>query len=126
MAEYERNVVVDYDQIIFSGHAIRQMFNREITKNDVVESINNGRIISEQRDKKMKCVICKQGQTNNGFTTVTLERGRTTVVIKEVPAEVCENCGEYYLSDVVTEKVQNLAEQAFQHGVEIEVLKYAA
>ena len=74
----------------------------------------------------MKCVICKQGRTNNGFTTVTLERGRSTVVIKEVPAEICENCGEYYLSDVVTEKVQNLAEQAFQHGVEIEVLKYAA
>ena len=74
----------------------------------------------------MKCVICKQGQTNSGFTTVTLERGRTTVVIKEVPAEICENCGEYYLSDVVTVKVHNLAEQAFQHGVEIEVLKYAA
>ena len=74
----------------------------------------------------MKCAICKQGETKEGFTTVTLERGRTTVVIKEVPAEVCENCGEYYLSEEVTEKVQNLAEQAFRHGVEIEVLKYAA
>jgi len=74
----------------------------------------------------MKCVICKQGRTNNGLTTVALERGRTTVVIKEVPAEICENCGEYYLSEDVTEKVQNLAEQAFRHGVEIEVLRYAA
>ena len=74
----------------------------------------------------MKCVICKQGRTNMGFSTVALERGHTTVIIKDVPAEVCENCGEYYLSEVVTEKVQNLAEQAFQHGVEIEVLRYAA
>ena len=74
----------------------------------------------------MKCVICKQGRTNKGTATVTLERGNTTVVIKEVPAEICENCGEYYLSDVVTEKVQNLAAQAVQHGAEIEVLKYAA
>ena len=74
----------------------------------------------------MKCVICKQGQTNKGLTTVTLERGCTTVVIKDVPSELCENCGEYYLSEDVTEKVQNLAEQAFQHGVEIEVLRYAA
>lgn len=74
----------------------------------------------------MKCVICKQGQTHKGFTTVTLERGRTTVVIKEVPADVCEDCGEYYLSEEVTEKVQNLAEQAFKNGVEIEVLRYAA
>ena len=74
----------------------------------------------------MKCVICKQGQTDKGFTTVTLERGHTKVVIKDVPAEVCENCGEYYLSEDVTGKVQNLAEQAFKNGVEIEVLRYAA
>lgn len=74
----------------------------------------------------MKCVICKQGQTHNGKTTVTLEREKTTVVIKEVPAEVCENCGEYYLSEETTEKVQALAEQAVKLGVEIEVLRYAA
>ena len=74
----------------------------------------------------MKCVICKQGQTDKGFTTVILERGHTTVVIKEVPADVCENCGEYYLSEEVTERVQNLAEQAFKNGVDIEVLRYAA
>ena len=74
----------------------------------------------------MKCVICKQGLTHDGMTTVTLERGYTTVVIKDVPAEICENCGEYYLSEEVTEKVQNLAEQAVQHGAEIEVLRYAA
>ena len=74
----------------------------------------------------MKCVICKQGQTHDGLTTVTLDRGRTTVVIKDVPARICENCGEYYLSEEVTEKVQNLAQQAFLQGVEIEVLRYAA
>ena len=74
----------------------------------------------------MKCVICKQGQTNNGYTTMTLQRGPTTVVIKDVPALICENCGEYYLSEDVTEKVQNMAEQAFKQGVEIEVLRYAA
>jgi YgiT-type zinc finger domain-containing protein len=74
----------------------------------------------------MKCVICKQGQTHNGMTTVTLVRGQTTVVIKDVPAEVCENCGEYYLSEQVTDKVQDLAEQAVRHGAEIEVLRYAA
>jgi YgiT-type zinc finger domain-containing protein len=74
----------------------------------------------------MKCVICKQGRTQSGMTTVTLARGPTTVVIKDVPAEICENCGEYYLSEEVTEKVHDLAEQAVQHGVEIEVLSYAA
>ena len=74
----------------------------------------------------MNCVICKQGQTYNGKTTVTLERDQTTVVIKEVPAEICDNCGEYYLSEEVSKKVEELAEQAVQQGVEIEVLRYAA
>ena len=74
----------------------------------------------------MKCVICKQGETQNGLTTVILARGRTTVVIKDVPAAICENCGEYYLSEDVTDRIQKLAEQAVQQGVEIEVLRYAA
>ena len=74
----------------------------------------------------MNCVICKQGQTQSGLTTVILERGHTTVIIKEVPAEICENCGEYYLDEKVTDKIQKLAEQAVKQGVEIEVLRYAA
>ena len=74
----------------------------------------------------MKCVICKQGQTQNGLTSVTLERGRTTVVIKDVPAEICENCGEYYLGPEVTGKIQKMAEQAVSQGAEIEILRYAA
>jgi len=50
----------------------------------------------------MTCVICKQGLTHDGTTIVTLGGGHTTVVIKGVPAEICENCGEYYLSEEVT------------------------
>jgi len=74
----------------------------------------------------MECVICKQGQVQKGTATVTLERGATTVVIKEVPAEVCENCGEYYLNETVTQRVEQLAEQSVQHGAVFEVLRYAA
>jgi len=74
----------------------------------------------------MKCVICKQGQAQEGKATVTLERGPTTVVIKDVPAEVCENCGEFYLSESVTQRIEQLAEQAVQHGAVLEILRYAA
>jgi len=38
------------NQIIFSGHAIRQMFHREIAKNDVLEVINNGQVIVDYPD----------------------------------------------------------------------------
>ena len=53
----------------------------------------------------MKCVICRQGETRAGRTTVTLQRSETTVILKGVPAEICDNCGEYYLSEQVTASV---------------------
>ena len=74
----------------------------------------------------MKCVICKTGDMVEGKTTVTLQRGDTTVVIKDVPAEVCGQCGEYYLSEVMTEKVLAMAEAAVSKGAEVEILRWAA
>jgi YgiT-type zinc finger domain-containing protein len=74
----------------------------------------------------MICVICKHGETMPGTTTVLLQRGETTVVIKGVPAEICDNCGEYYLSEEITRRVLALAEAAVAQGAEIEVLRFAA
>ena len=53
----------------------------------------------------MDCVICKNGTTEPGKVTVTLERGNSLIAIKEVPADVCNNCGEYYLSAEMTKEV---------------------
>ncbi len=44
----------------------------------------------------MECVICKNGTTRSGFVTVTLERDNCIVILKQVPADICQNCGEYY------------------------------
>lgn len=74
----------------------------------------------------MKCVICKQGITQSGRATVTLQRGKTTVVICEVPADICDNCGEYYLSDPIAQEVLDMAEDAVQKGVQVEIREYVA
>ena len=74
----------------------------------------------------MRCVLCKHGDTNPGHATVTLQRGETTVIIKDVPADVCENCGEYYLSDEITERVLGMGEDAVRKGAELEILRFAA
>ncbi|MGV8091347.1 MAG: type II toxin-antitoxin system MqsA family antitoxin [Mangrovibacterium sp.] len=71
----------------------------------------------------MECVICKNGKTKKGKVTVTLERAGSIITIKEVPAQVCQNCGEYFLSDEMTKEVLKRAEQAVKRGVEIEVIK---
>ncbi len=74
----------------------------------------------------MKCVMCRHGDTRPGTVTVTLERGNSVIVIKEVPAEVCQQCGEYYLDEATTAHVMKLAEEAVQRRAEIEILRYAA
>jgi YgiT-type zinc finger domain-containing protein len=74
----------------------------------------------------MKCVICKHGETQPGTVTVTLHRSDTVVVIKEVPADVCRQCGEYFLDDTTTARVLAMAEDAVKHHAEVEILRYAA
>lgn len=74
----------------------------------------------------MKCVICKNGDTQPGKATVTLERGGTTLVIKAVPARVCANCGEEYVDESVTAHLLKTAEEAARAGVQVDVREYAA
>jgi YgiT-type zinc finger domain-containing protein len=74
----------------------------------------------------MNCVICRHGQTNKGQVTVTLQRGESTIVFREVPADVCVNCGEYYLSEEITEKLLERAQRAVQNGAMVEIQKFAA
>jgi len=74
----------------------------------------------------MSCVICKTGRLAPGETTVALQRGETTVIFKGVPAELCDNCGEYYLSDEVSRDLLARADAAVASGAEVEILRYAA
>jgi YgiT-type zinc finger domain-containing protein len=74
----------------------------------------------------MTCVICKTGRTQPGVTTVTLQRGNSVIVIKEVPAQICEDCGEYYLAEPEAQKVYALAEGATKRNAELEIVHYAA
>jgi len=74
----------------------------------------------------MKCVICRQGETQPGRITVTLERDGATLVFKGVPAEVCQNCGEEYVDETTTACLMALGEEAAQQGVQVSVREYTA
>ena len=74
----------------------------------------------------MKCVICKDGETQPGHTTVTLEHENMTLVIKQVPARICENCGEAYVDEEIAVRLMEIAEDAAHAGVQVEVREYVA
>ena len=67
----------------------------------------------------MKCVICKNGETKDGTTTVTFARGGMTLVVKEVPASVCTNCGEDYVDEKIAHQIMNIAEQMSKTGAQV-------
>jgi YgiT-type zinc finger domain-containing protein len=74
----------------------------------------------------MKCVICKHGETQSGLITATFERDDATIVVKGIPAEVCDNCSEGYLTQEVTSKLLVQVESAAKEGVQVDVRKYNA
>ena len=74
----------------------------------------------------MKCVICKNGDTSSGRVNAVLQRNECTIIFKDVPADVCENCGEYYLNEDVTNEILIRSETAIKNGAEVEILRYAA
>ena len=69
----------------------------------------------------MKCTLCEVGETQPGTVTVTLERNGSIILIKDVPAEICNNCGHYYLSEEITKLVMQKGDEAISNGAELEV-----
>lgn len=57
-----------------------------------------------------------------GKTIVTLERDGSIIVLKGVDANICNNCGEYYLDHETTKEVLKKADEACKNGAEIEVI----
>jgi YgiT-type zinc finger domain-containing protein len=74
----------------------------------------------------MICPICRCGNTRPGFASVTLERDATTLLFKDVPAQVCDNCGEEFIDETASAHLLTAAETAARDGVQVELRRYAA
>jgi YgiT-type zinc finger domain-containing protein len=69
----------------------------------------------------MECVICKNGTTGKGLVTFTLERGNAIIVFKNVPAMVCENCVDFYLTSETTQLLIDKASQTLEKDIEFKI-----
>ena len=72
----------------------------------------------------MKCVICRHGETRPGTATVTLEKGTSTIVFKDVPAMICDNCGEKYIDRETTKTLLSKANELVENGTEVDIRKF--
>jgi len=71
----------------------------------------------------MNCIICEIGLTQPEFVTVTLERDGAIVLVKDVSANVFQNCSERYFDSAITDQLLTLADRAFEQGAELEVVR---
>jgi YgiT-type zinc finger domain-containing protein len=72
----------------------------------------------------MKCVVCKHGETRPGRTTVTLEKNGGALVVRNVTAQVCENCCEAYVSAEITRSLLESARETLRAGVEVDIREF--
>jgi YgiT-type zinc finger domain-containing protein len=71
------------------------------------------------------CAICKEGTVERGTTTATFEADGTTVVIRNVPADVCGACGEGSYDALTTERLLELAaDAAGWSGAPVQICDY--
>ncbi len=59
----------------------------------------------------MICLVCKHNRFKKGTTILPIERGKAILLITDIPARVCENCGETYIEEEIAQDVQDLANE---------------
>lgn len=80
--------------------------------------------MSAHEDHAKICPLCG-GMLCMGLATVPFVVGRQVAVIKDVPAEICDTCGEPFLHGDTTDTVTGLLRQARALGAEVTVLPYS-
>ena len=70
------------------------------------------------------CPLCKASVVK-GSSTFTVELGFGVVVVRDVPAQVCSQCGEEWLDDSTAVKLENIVETARKKHVTVEVARWS-
>jgi len=66
------------------------------------------------------CPLCG-GEKRPGSTTFTADLGFGVVVVRNVPASVCSQCGADWINDDTAERIETLIEEAKQKRLQVEV-----
>lgn len=72
------------------------------------------------------CPLCQQGELHSGTSDEAMTHDGMTLVIKDVPADICDTCGEAFFDEAVTQRLLDLAREAAAAGVEVDVRRYVA
>ncbi len=67
------------------------------------------------------CAVCG-GRKQPGVTTYSVELGFGVVVVRNVPAEICSQCGEEWIADDVARQLEDIVNEAREKRRQVEIL----
>ncbi|MBI3008416.1 MAG: type II toxin-antitoxin system MqsA family antitoxin [Candidatus Omnitrophica bacterium] len=70
---------------------------------------------------KEMCAICG-GDKKAGTSTFTVDYGVGILVARNVPAKVCQQCGESWVNDVMAKKLEDKTKEAKTSRRQLEVI----
>ena len=70
-----------------------------------------------------KCPLCG-GEKKQGYTIYSVDLKFGVVVVRKVPAKVCNQCGEEWIDSKTAEQLERIVNSARQKHSELEVLSF--
>jgi len=70
------------------------------------------------------CPVCR-GHKKEGTTTFAVDLGSGVIVVRHVPALVCEQCGMEWIDDAIAETLEKIVDDVRQKGSIVEVKEFS-
>ena len=64
----------------------------------------------ERQMNDMKCFFCK-GNMSDGFMTHVVDLGKSVIVVRGVPCEKCDQCGETVFTGTIAKQLENIVDR---------------
>ena len=72
----------------------------------------------------MNCILCKANLTKGNVNHI-VDLGEGIIIIKNVPASICEQCGEYFLDTKTALKLESLVDEIKKNKAEVFIVNYS-
>ncbi|HHX59442.1 MAG TPA: type II toxin-antitoxin system MqsA family antitoxin [Epulopiscium sp.] len=71
----------------------------------------------------MSCALCK-GNLTTGKVNHIIDLGNGIIIIKDVPANICNQCGEYYVETQAAIKLEEIVDELRKNRAEVLIINF--
>jgi YgiT-type zinc finger domain-containing protein len=73
---------------------------------------------------KGRCPLCG-GEKKEGYTIHTVDLGFGIVIVKDVPAKICSQCGEVWIVSDVASQLEKIVDLARKNRLQLELISFS-